>query len=198
MFNKEPFEIDIEDGQIIYYEQFFDLEQSDIYFTKLHQETDWKEDKITMFGKEIPLPRLTAWYGDPGASYLYSGINNDPSRWTETLTEIKKQVEAVSDNSYNSLLMNLYRSGRDKLSWHADDEPELDRQCSIASVTFGSARDFCIKHKRKEGLRHTIPLKHGSLLIMKPPMQEHWLHQIPLRKNVEEERINLTFRYVTN
>ena len=92
----------------------------------------------------------------------------------------------------------------DKLSWHADDEPQLDPKCCIASLSLGSERFFSIKHKNKvddknsqhKKYNHKLLLNHGSLLIMKPPFQEFWLHQVPVMKNVTTERINLTFRFV--
>jgi hypothetical protein len=30
-------------------------------------------NKQSIFGKQMPLPRLTAWYGDEEKSYTYSG-----------------------------------------------------------------------------------------------------------------------------
>ena len=47
-----------------------------------------------------------------------------------------------------------------------------------------------------KGFKEQIILNHGSLLIMNPPTQEFWLHQIPPRKNINKERINLTFRFI--
>jgi hypothetical protein len=33
------------------------------------------------------------------------------------------------------------------MSWHADDEKELDPKGQIASLSLGASRDFCFKHK---------------------------------------------------
>ena len=33
----------------------------------------WQQEYINLYGRK-PLPRLTAWYGDEGKSYSYSGI----------------------------------------------------------------------------------------------------------------------------
>ena len=198
LFSNTPQELDIEDGGLLYYDAFLNPGRSDELFEYFMKNIKWKQDVINMFGKDIPLPRETAWYGDSGTSYIYSGIKNDPSDWTKTLLEVKNRIESVCDNTFNSLLMNKYRDGNDKLSWHSDDEPELDKYCSIASLSLGSERDFSIKHKAKKGpgYQHSFKLNHGSLLIMKPPMQQYWLHQVPKRVNVKKERINLTFRYI--
>ena len=39
-------------------------------------------------------------------------------------------------------------------------------------------------------------LGHGDLLVMDPPTQKHWVHQVPPRLRVRAERINLTFRLI--
>jgi alkylated DNA repair dioxygenase AlkB len=39
-------------------------------------------------------------------------------------------------------------------------------------------------------------LGHGDLLVMDPPTQKYWLHQVPPRLRVKAERINLTFRVI--
>ena len=31
------------------------------------------------------VPRLVAWYGDPGASYVYSGVRHEPLAWIPAL-----------------------------------------------------------------------------------------------------------------
>ena len=193
--NESPVEYDIEDGNIIYYPYFFDKEVSDRYFQRLVNEIKWGQEYINMFGNRIPIPRETAWYGDSEKTYVYSGISNNPLEWTDMLLEIKEEVEKYSPSTFNSLLLNKYRNGQDKVSWHADDEQELDSNCSIASVSFGVERPFQLKHKEK-GFKEQIVLNHGSLLIMNPPTQEFWLHQIPPRKNINKERINLTFRFI--
>jgi alkylated DNA repair dioxygenase AlkB len=89
--------------------------------------------------------------------------------------------------------LNLYRDGRDSVSWHADNEPGLGRNPVIASVSLGATRRFQLKHRRADE-RVTIDLTHGSCLIMAGAIQHHWLHQIPKTRHPVGPRINLTFR----
>ena len=49
---------------------------------------------------------------------------------------------------FNSVLLNLYRDGRDSVSWHADNEPGLGRDPVIASLSLGAVRRFQLKHRR--------------------------------------------------
>ena len=79
------------------------------------------------------------------------------------------------------------------MGWHADDEKELNPNQPISSLSFGSKRDFVIKHRNKLE-KKIIPLDNGDLFIMYPPCQKEWNHSIPIRKKIKEPRINLTFR----
>ena len=94
------------------------------------------------------------------------------------------------------MLLNQYRDGNDKVAWHADDEKSLGDIINIASVSVGAERDFQFKSKHNSEEKKEIELTHGSLLVMHDPLQQNWLHQIPVRKKVSKPRINLTFRYI--
>jgi alkylated DNA repair dioxygenase AlkB len=183
-------------SQLIFYENFFQEEESWQFFKILEDELNWRQDYIKFYGKSIPLPRLTAWYGDEGKSYTYSKIEHHPDVWTPTLNKIKSRIEAVNNVKFNSVLMNFYRSGKDSMSWHSDDEPELGKNPIIASVSFGGTRRFCLKHKQKSEQKHNLELYNGSLLLMTGETQHHWLHQVPKTKKVVKPRINLTFRII--
>ncbi len=192
----QPHRIDIPNGEITFYEHFFSVAESKPIFSELMSQTAWRQDSITIFGKTMPLPRLTAWYGDPGKSYTYSGIPMEPEPWTPTLMMIKRSIERVCEVSFNSVLLNLYRDGNDGVAWHSDDEPELGENPVIASVSFGATRKFSFKHKTNPDLRVSLDLTPGSLLIMSGSTQHYWYHQIPKTTRKVESRINLTFRII--
>ena len=156
----------------------------------------WKQDSISLFGKDVPLPRLTSWHGDQGSDYSYSGISSRPSPWNKGLEFLKKRIEPVAGVDFNSVLLNWYRSGEDHLSWHADDEAELGQDPIIASVNFGETRDFVLRRNDDHHSKIKIPLSHGSLLVMRGQLQHHWQHCVPKRKKVAGSRINLTFRRI--
>jgi alkylated DNA repair dioxygenase AlkB len=187
--------VDMPEADVILFKSFFDSARSDACFVELDESAAWKQEKIKLYGRLIDLPRLTAWYGDEGRSYTYSGITVSPQPWTPVLLKIKKEVEAVSGVEFNSVLLNRYRDERDSVAWHSDDEPELGSNPVIGSVTFGEARQFQFKHKTR-GLRHNVVLPHGSYLLMRGATQHHWLHQIPKQSARRGPRINLTFRVI--
>jgi alkylated DNA repair dioxygenase AlkB len=178
-------------GLIILYQAFFTKEASDAYFSKLLSECAW-EQKPGIFG--YMQPRLIASYGDAGVVYRYSGTTNVALPWTETLLEIKHKTESVYGD-YNYCLANRYRFGSDSMGWHADDEPEMGDV--IGSVSLGATRKFRIRHNTTRETQ-TFQLEHGSLLIMAGTMQRFWQHEVPKTKRPVGERINLTFRKITN
>ena len=184
-------------GEVWIMKNFIDSEKAIWYFNRLNNSIHWKQEQITFYGKTYPVPRKTAWYGYEGFNYSYSGINCNPDPWIPELMEVKKAIEDfIPGQDFNSVLLNLYRDGNDKVSWHADDEKELGINPTIASVSFGATRYFDLKHKSNPELKTRLELTPGSLVIMTGALQHNWQHQIPVQKTVKEPRINLTFRTI--
>ena len=178
-----------------YAAHFLDEAESRAIFSELRSTVDWKQDHTSLYGRRIALPRLTAWYGDPGSSYKYSGIVNDPLPWNATLQRLRVALQHRTSASYNSVLMNLYRDGSDGVGWHSDDERELGSTPTIASLSLGEVRRIRLRHRRtKESIN--LELANGSLLLMRGHSQRDWEHCVPKSKKVLGERINATFRRV--
>lgn len=188
-----PYELLPHDGSAFYRPGFFNLLESERMFSSIKDETPWEERNIILFGKEVPQPRLACWYGD--MAYSYSGITLEPRPMTATLLEIRQRCEEVTSTKFNSVLVNLYRDGQDSMGLHADDEPELGSEPTIASVSFGGERNFRLRHRQTRELQQ-ISLASGSLLVMSGLSQACWMHDIPKTKRHVEPRINLTFRYI--
>ncbi len=189
-----------DDGKVILYNHFFNSVESDKFLKILIEEIQWSQEFIKMYGKSIPIPRLTAWYGDPDKPYTYSGIAMKSQAWHPLLLEIKNRIESETDRIFNSVLLNYYRDGNDSVSWHSDNEVELGENPTIGSVSFGGMRKFSLKHKNPEHHNHKklvdIELTQGSFLLMEGECQSYWLHQIAKTKKQVDPRINLTFRFI--
>ena len=185
------------DADVTLYPSLFEIAESDRLFQELLTKTEWRHDAIQIYGRQIPLPRLTAWYGDEGASYTYSGIEMNPAPWTAALLSIKDRIEAAAGVSFNSVLLNLYRDGRDGVAWHQDNERELGKNPVIGSVSFGETRTFQLRHRSRKDLGIVnIDLSHGSFLLMKGTTQHFWRHRLPKTPRVLKPRMNLTFRRI--
>ena len=196
LFQSEPIYFNVPDATILYYPNFFDQKEADLVFEQLINEVPWQQDNIKVFGKTHLQPRLTALYGDIDKTYSYSNITMVPLAWNELLLAIKQKVEQQSNSEFTTVLLNQYRDGKDSNGWHADNEKELGTNPFIASLSFGAARNFQLKHNTDKNQRINIQLEHGSLLIMKGSTQHYWKHQIPKTTKQISTRINLTFRKI--
>jgi len=187
-------DIPLRDGTLWLWEDF--LTDTAAVLATLTAEVPWQQQHVRMFGRKIPMPRLTCWMGDPGCSYTYSGVRHAPTPWTPAVAELRQQVIAATGTPLNSVLLNRYRSGRDAMGWHADDEPELGPEPTIASLSLGAARRLDLAHRTHADERIRVVLSDGSLLVMAGTTQAHWKHRIPRTSRAIGERINLTFRRI--
>jgi len=189
--------IELDHGLIRFWPNFISPDDQQTLFNLLYTQLEWHQDYLSMAGKRIPIPRLQAWYGDPDTQYTYSGLTLQPSVWHPKLLQLKTQLEKTSQSQFNSMLANLYRGGQDSVSWHADDEPELGINPTIASLSLGATRSFQLKPKAKSNTKRLkLDLPGGSLLVMEGELQHHWQHAILKTKQPVKPRINLTFRLV--
>lgn len=191
--------IPLPDADLLLDPQFLQPAEAARLLAELTDTIPWQQQPIRLFGKEIMQPRLTAWHGDAGATYRYSGLTLPPAPWTPALQELRRQVEQATGARFNSVLLNLYRTGQDSMGWHADDEPELGPAPNIASVSLGTVRNFRLKPRDPGRTPHapvSLPLASGSLLLMRGPTQQYWLHALPKTARTQEPRLNLTFRYI--
>ncbi|MBM4263988.1 MAG: alpha-ketoglutarate-dependent dioxygenase AlkB [Deltaproteobacteria bacterium] len=189
--------IPLPDAEISYLAQLPLADTPEAIMQGLITGTAWRAEKIVVWGKTYAQPRLTAWYGNEGIAYTYSGIRLEAQPWTETLRDIKQRVEKLAGVTFNSVLLNYYRNERDSMGLHSDDEPELGRRPTIASLSLGAERMFLLKHKSRKDLKPVrLKLASGSLLLMKGETQHCWKHGIEKMTQPCLPRVNLTFRRV--
>ncbi len=184
------------DGCVHLYDGFLSPSDCDRWRNDLFKAVPWEQRSIKMFGRSILQPRLTAWYGDPGCSYKYSGLLWEPTPWLPSLLEIKRQVELFTRQKFNSALLNLYRHENDSMGLHNDNEKELGQEPFIASVSLGATRKITFSPISNKQERMSFNLENGSLLTMEGPTQKHWKHAIPKQSQTAKMRINITFRNI--
>jgi len=194
-----PERLPLPDADVSYLDHLPLAEPDTLILQRLIAEVPWRSEEVVMWGRRMPQPRLTAWYGNAGARYAYSGIKLDPLPWTPLLADLKTRVEDVADVTFNSVLLNYYRDHHDSVGFHSDDEPELGERPVIASLSLGAERKFVLKHKH---LKHIAPVRlrlaSGSLLLMKGDTQRCWRHGVPKESRACGPRINLTFRQIAH
>jgi len=150
-------QIPMQDAEVYYLRHLPLAETPHIVMAHLIDEIRWRAEKIVVWGKTYPQPRLIAWYGDIGKNYTYSGIHLEALPWTEALLDLKSRIEAATRTDFNSVLLNYYRDHRDSMGLHSDDEPELGERPILASLSLGEERTFILKHKREKALKPRSP-----------------------------------------
>ena len=196
LFPNEKIVLDLPDAIFEYYPNFLTPEKANLIYQKLLDETPWKQDSITIYGKSHLQPRLTALYGNEGKPYSYSNIIMQPHAWNPSLMFLKNEIEEQTQLSFTTVLLNLYRDENDSNGWHSDNEKELGRNPTIASLSLGQDRVFQLKHIEKKEIKQNIILTNGSLLVMKEGSQIYYKHQLPKASSPKRSRINLTFRTI--
>jgi len=56
--------IELQNCKLQFFENFFNKNESDKLFYELINTIHWHQDKMVIFGKEVNLLRLSAWFGD--------------------------------------------------------------------------------------------------------------------------------------
>jgi len=188
----------LEHGQLCFFPGHF----SQVDFETLKNEIPWKQNSIVLYGREHLVPRLEYFMGDLGSDYVYSGIRHYPAAWSKSVTIWREQIEQLTHLKFNGVLLNYYRSGRDYVAWHADDEKELGPNPNIFSISLGATRKFAFRtspERLKQGLpleKLSIELAHGDGLLMGSGVQKNYHHGILKTARSVGERISLTFRLI--
>ena len=161
----------------------------DQWWNMVSQEGEgWRLNDIRVFGQWHKEPRLTAWWGP---AYRYANVVWQERGLVGAMGQLADRVSRLANFSYNGVLVNGYRDGRDSMGWHRDNEPEIDT-ASIASLSLGATRTFKIRHRTTKEVVN-VELAHGDLLVMEHLQTLHE-HSVPKRAKVAAPRMNFTFR----
>lgn len=170
--------------------------EADMLLERFIGSVPWQQTELKIFDKVVPTPRLIAWFGDGRNSYQLAGRRIEVNPWTKELASLRERIEKASGHTFNSVLLNYYRDGNDSVAWHRDKESELGDRPLIASLSLGQERNFDFRSVNDHKVKYSLPLAHGSLLLMKGDLQTGWEHRIAKSAGIKLPRINLTFRLV--
>lgn len=155
----------------------------------------WVEELTSETGEMVKIKRKMAYVYDTPVRYYYGNLMLMGITWTPMLLEAKDKTAKVANHPFNSVLLNYYKDGKDKINWHSDKEEQLGEKPVIASLNLGAARTFWLLNKAS-GEKSSYLLEDGDVFIMKENCQSNHLHAILEEKKIKEPRISLTFRMV--
>ncbi|GBN16001.1 DNA oxidative demethylase ALKBH2 [Araneus ventricosus] len=148
---------------------------------------------VFIYNKRYSVPRKVSAYGDKNLTYTFSGNTLPTKPLIPILTKILNEANKFhKEGSFNYVLINRYKDDYDKIGSHKDNEKDMDPESAIVTFSFGAERTMIFKRPNFDSVK--IPLKNGSVLVMNPPTNEFWFHEIPREKNIKDVRISLTFR----
>lgn len=174
-------------------DQFLGLEEADALMRYLLEVLVWERQCNEVRGEHRPQARRVAWAGE--LPYRYSGRVLEPRSVPEGLERVWARVEAACGQRFNHVVVNRYADGSEHLARHADNEPELGRNPTIAGLSLGAGRRFQLA-RRRGGRVRTVPVRHGQLLVMGGTCQHTWLHGLPPAGPEVGERVHVTFRWL--
>jgi alkylated DNA repair dioxygenase AlkB len=177
------------------WQHWLDAAEAGALSSALLRDVAWEQRHIVLFGKPILQPRLIGWAGE--LPYRYSGQTLEPRPWPDITRPVLARVNQTARASFNHVLINRYRDGKDSMGYHADAEPELGPEPVVATLSLGARRRFLLRRHAKGTQEAPLALwlEQGSLLIMGGSCQQHYRHSIP-RDTAPgvQQRISLTFR----
>lgn len=108
----------------------------------------WKQDLVTVGGRETIEPRLTTFLGErDGLIYTYSSRRNVSRVWPAAIDAVRRRIEAKFGTAFNVALCNLYQSGEHHVGWHSDSEADLVPGSRIVTLSLGGTRVFQLRHR---------------------------------------------------
>ena len=182
----EPLVSESQGGDVRLYRGWLSKEEAGALFDEIHAGTTWVQERRKMYDRFVDVPRVQAWQGD------------DRERpWTPRVLEVRRKLEALTATSFSYVLFNRYRDGNDSVAWHNDREVEHLARPVIASLTLGATRAFDLRPKAARSRIISVDLEHGDLIVMRGETQTNWEHRVVKNRRIAGERINLTFRQLS-
>lgn len=168
-------------------------------FAEILSEKPAEQHVIKMFGESRTLPRFNQAYGN---AYKYSGAVSEARPWTpitstirDKLSEDLKSYLPETPLNFNMALVNWYMIPSHYISPHSDDTRQLIPNSPVATLSWGSSRNFVLEPKKGiDGQTVVLQVNDGDLLIMGGTTQNTHKHSVPKAKGGTQPRISFTYR----
>jgi len=173
---------------------------ADHYFEHLLQHVNWHKTLMSKENQPVEINRKMAYVYQQPVMYKYANLQLPGDTWSDNhmqeLKDLRDYVEEKTGYRFNSVLLNLYETGKDEIKWHSDKEVQLGEKPTIACLNLGATRTLHFAKKGEKDMKIPMVMENGDLLIMGENCQDNWLHAILPERKVKEPRISLTFRWV--
>lgn len=186
-----------EDGLVSVVRGFINPFTADACFTYLAENVNWVNTMTNDKGEQILIRRKMAYLSDTPSIYKYANLSFQGETWKDydIVEDLSYHIQDTMDMEFNSVLLNMYKDGKDTINWHSDKEESLGENAEIACLNLGATRKFWFREQGEDKEKFSVDLANGDLLLMNAGCQEKYLHAILKESAVKEPRISLTFRW---
>lgn len=150
------------------------------------------------------ISRDQLWFQTTG-EYFCKSWKHRYDRWTanqypDILLNLQKDIQESLktdpccqelDMTFNSCLINLYKTGLNKITPHRDSPESFGSHPTIVNLSLGATRVMRIKNKERT---LDFELENNSIFIMAGASQLYYMHEILEDFSISDERHSLTFR----
>jgi len=128
-----------------------------------------------------------------GLSYTKDSGFHRKRPFPNSFHEITQKIERDLGYSPNNCLANYYPTGDHYISFHSDQDMEMQAHSGVTIVSLGTTRLMQLRKISDPRISYAYPLAPGSLFYMADELQKDWQHSIPPQSSAGE-RISLSFR----
>jgi hypothetical protein len=156
------------------------LADADELMADLAATAGWAQRERRMYDAMVTEPRLvTGW-----------GIGDVPA----ALEVLRASLSTRYGVTFDSVHVNLYRTGADSVAWHGDTVRKVLRDPFVAIVSLGERRRFHLRPRGGGRTARSFALGGGDLLVMGGAAQHEWEHSVP-KVAAAGPRMSVTFRH---
>jgi len=152
-------------------------------FDQLLLAAPWQQRERRMHDARVLEPRLVAgWSGE------------ELARMPPRLADIRAAMGERYAVEFDSVLVNLYRDGRDGVAWHGDRVRFRLDQTVVVTVALGERRRFLLRRGSRGPTAVTLISGEGDLIVMGGRCQHDWQHTVPKAARTGA-RMSITLRH---
>lgn len=150
---------------------------------------------IVVYGRHCRQPRDVAFFSDESMGYFYSRQVMRSQPLPPPLRALLVLVNSTLGATFNGILVNRYRTGKDNVGAHSDSEHGLDVSAGVVALSLGATRKFRLRSKPNHEIVGDYNAREGYALQMRGArFQSLLVHEVPAQSLVTESRLSLTFR----
>ncbi len=147
---------------------------------ELAETAAWTQRVRPMYDAMVTEPRLVTGWGREGLP--------------QPLECLRASLSHRYGLTFDSVHVNLYRSGTDSVAWHGDTVRKVLRDPLVAIVSLGEPRRFRLRPRGGGQAIGSFALGGGDLLVMGGATQHAYEHSVP-KVAAAGPRMSVTFRH---